>query len=65
MAATSVTKRELRKAFTQFKNGKATKTELERNVFGVTTARGKWITRQWANVLGVDTRNGQIVNLDA
>lgn len=65
MASSTVTKRDLRKAFTQFKNGRATKTQLEQQLYGNTNARGKRITRDFANVLGLDTRGGQVVDLNA
>lgn len=49
-----VNKRDLRKYLKLWEKGKITKTEIERQL-GVSTARGKWITRQWDARLGENT----------
>lgn len=55
----TVTKRQLRGFLTRYNRGES-KTSIERSI-GITRARGKWLTRAWANDLGVDTGNSVLV----
>ena len=49
-------KRQLQTLLRKWQKGELSKVQIERDVFGVTTARGKFITRLWAKELGLDTR---------
>lgn len=51
----SLTKRQLRSLYTQWRKGRS-KFDIEREELGVTTGRGKTITRLWDRV-GLDTVN--------
>jgi hypothetical protein len=55
--ATTVTvkKGDLRKYLRQWQKGDRSKSSIELEL-GVTTAKGKYITRLWEQELGVDTR---------
>lgn len=55
-AGETVTKRQLRSLLSRHQKGGISKTTLERTI-GITTARGKWLTRAWASELGVNTGN--------
>lgn len=61
----AATKRELRTLLNKWKKGSITKTQIERTVFGIQNARGKYITRQWEKRLGVDTRFGTVKQLES
>ncbi len=54
-SGTVVTRKELRKALTRYRNGES-KTSIERS-FGVTNARGKWFSRAVSADLGIATGN--------
>lgn len=58
MATKQPNKNTLKKFLRLWKAGEISKEEAERQI-GVTTAHGKYITRQWARRLGVDTRFGR------
>jgi hypothetical protein len=58
-----MTKRELQKYFGQWKRGVATKEDIERTFFGVTNAKGKYVTRVWQQRLGLDTRYGRVTQV--
>lgn len=58
-SGTTLTKRQLRSLLTRFNKGES-KSSIERSI-GITSARGKWITRAWYNDLGVETGNSVLV----
>lgn len=55
----TVTKRQLRGFYNRYTKGES-KTSIERSI-GITSARGKWLTRALAVDLGIDTGNSVLV----
>lgn len=51
--ARRVSKTQLRGWYNAFQRGERSKVEIERTELGDTTSRGKYITRLWAQELGI------------
>ncbi len=55
MINTKTNRRTLQRQLREYQSGKRSKSQIEREDYGVTTTRGGFLTRQWRNVLGEDT----------